>query len=231
MTRTKTKEPSVWSYDLTGPMVTKPAPIKPTPGIVFVQIQTPPEERNGLALPSRVAAGFRNHIGVVIASNYDELQPGDNVVCKFEFGTWRDELAFGDYRSEGEVISFGVYVDEELVKVGYGAEIDRFDASHGVVGKLEFMEGAIQPKLRPVGIQILVKRSQTNTTDRGLILPDAAHWRDNTGVIVGVGGHITDPDIQVGKTVLYNPWASTQAKGLGEDLAFVPYEGIEAVLD
>ena len=230
MIREKIKEEAVWSYDLTGPLLADRAPIRATRGVVFVEICNPPDMRNGIALPSTVAAGFRNHVGVVVASGYAGIECGDNVIVRLELGNWRDCLESNGYKSQGEVISFGTYVDDKDVLAGYPFVPERVDASLGVVGKIVFVDGT--PELRPLGMNTLIQRKTSFTEDRGLILPDSAHWRDNTGHVVGIGNEArkADPDLHIGDEVLYNPWAVVSAKGIGEDLCFVHYDGIEAIL-
>lgn len=81
-----------------------------------------------------------------------------------------------------------------------------------------------QPKIKPLGNRILVKRSKANTSKGGILLPDSAQEKPKQGVVLSVGtgklrddGTIEPIDVKEGDTVLFTSYAGTEVKSDGDD--------------
>jgi chaperonin GroES len=74
-------------------------------------------------------------------------------------------------------------------------------------------------KFRPLGDRVLVKRLETEEkTQSGIIIPDAAKEKAQTGAVVAVGtgrrdnsGHTIPMDVKVGDTVYFGKYTGTEA--------------------
>ena len=74
-------------------------------------------------------------------------------------------------------------------------------------------------KFRPLGDRILIKRvEQEEKTASGLIIPDAAKEKAQTGAVIAVGpgrknndGHLTPLDVKIGDVVYFGKYAGTEA--------------------
>ena len=73
--------------------------------------------------------------------------------------------------------------------------------------------------LKPLGNRILVKRSKTQTSKGGILLPDSAQEKPKEGTVIAAGpgktnedGTVTTMTIQVGDVVLFGSYAGTEVK-------------------
>lgn len=74
-------------------------------------------------------------------------------------------------------------------------------------------------RIRPLGDRVLVKRLEgEERTASGLIIPDSAKEKAQTGAILAVGpgrkdseGHIVPVDLKVGDVVYFGKYAGTEA--------------------
>jgi chaperonin GroES len=80
-------------------------------------------------------------------------------------------------------------------------------------------------KLKPLGDRLIIRAvDEEETTASGLVLPDTAKEKPQTGEVVAVGdGRIEDGeriplDVSVGDKVLYSKYGGTEIKVEGEDL-------------
>lgn len=81
-----------------------------------------------------------------------------------------------------------------------------------------------QPKIKPLGNRVLVKRSKATTSKGGILLPDSAQEKPKQGVVVSVGtgkcredGSVEPIDVREGDTVLFTSYAGTEVKSHGEE--------------
>ncbi|MEW6548356.1 MAG: co-chaperone GroES [Spirochaetota bacterium] len=86
--------------------------------------------------------------------------------------------------------------------------------------------------VKPLGDRILVKIKESETkTAGGIIIPQTAQEKTQTGVVVAVG---TDSDVikvKVGDEVMYDKYAGTQIKIDGLEHLIVKMSDILAVLE
>lgn len=85
--------------------------------------------------------------------------------------------------------------------------------------------------VRPLGDRILIKIKESETkTASGIIIPQTAQEKTQTGVVVAVG---TDSDVikvKVGDEVMYDKYAGTQIKIDGVEHLIVKMSDVLAVL-
>ena len=94
-------------------------------------------------------------------------------------------------------------------------------------------------KLRPLGNNILVKRSEAETTTKsGIVLPDAAKEKPKQGTIQAVGdgktldsGEKAPMTLKAGDTVLFTSYAGNEIKLDGEDLLIMSEDDVLAVVE
>lgn len=92
--------------------------------------------------------------------------------------------------------------------------------------------------LRPLADRILLKvMAQEEKTTGGILLPDSAREKPQTGEVVAVGsGKLNDdgkrvvPEVQVGATVLYSKYSGTDLKLGDADYVLLAEKDILAVL-
>ncbi|TXT42811.1 MAG: chaperonin GroES [Spirochaetes bacterium] len=86
--------------------------------------------------------------------------------------------------------------------------------------------------VKPLGDRILVKIKESETkTAGGIIIPQTAQEKTQTGVVVAVG---TDADVikvKVGDEVMYDKYAGTQIKIEGVENLIVKMSDILAILE
>ncbi len=86
--------------------------------------------------------------------------------------------------------------------------------------------------IKPLGDRILVKMKESETkTASGIIIPQTAQEKTQTGVVVAVG---TDADVikvKVGDEIMYDKYAGTQVKIDGADHLIVKMSDILAVIE
>lgn len=92
--------------------------------------------------------------------------------------------------------------------------------------------------LRPLGDRVLVKvLAQEDKTAGGILLPDSAKEKPQTGEVVAVGpGKLKDdgsrvtPEVKVGDTVLYSKYSGTDMKLSDTEHMLVAEKDILAIL-
>ncbi|HCX95555.1 MAG: co-chaperone GroES [Spirochaetia bacterium] len=86
--------------------------------------------------------------------------------------------------------------------------------------------------VKPLGDRVLVKIKESETkTAGGIIIPQTAQEKTQTGVVVAVG---TDSDVikvKVGDEVMYDKYAGTQIKIDGAEHLIVKMSDILAILE
>src|SRR6476661_1915570 len=93
-------------------------------------------------------------------------------------------------------------------------------------GKFEELSGGHHMKLKPLGDRLIVKAVEEEaTTASGIVLPDTAKEKPQTGKVVAVGdGAINEDgtrqplDVVEGDEVLYSKYGGTEITVEGEDL-------------
>lgn len=93
-------------------------------------------------------------------------------------------------------------------------------------------------KFRPLHDRVVVKRlEEDQKTAGGIIIPDTAQEKPQTGEVLAVGngiraenGEVTPLDVQVGDKVLFGKWSGTEVKLDGEDLLIMKESDIMGVV-
>jgi chaperonin GroES len=93
-------------------------------------------------------------------------------------------------------------------------------------------------KLKPLGDRLIIKAvDEEETTASGLVLPDTAKEKPQTGEVVAVGdGRIEDGeriplDVKKGDKVLYSKYGGTEIKVEGEDLLVLRESDVLAIVE
>ena len=94
-------------------------------------------------------------------------------------------------------------------------------------------------KFRPLHDRVVVKRIDAESkTAGGIIIPDTAKEKPQTGEITAVGpggrdeaGKLIPIDLRVGDKVLFGKWSGTEVKLDGIDLLIMKESDIMGVLD
>jgi len=89
-------------------------------------------------------------------------------------------------------------------------------------------------KVTPLFDNVLVEPLEAESkTASGIILPDSAKEKPQTGKVVGVGKGKMDKDgkvvamvVKIGDTVLYKKWGGNEVKVNGKDMMLVSQEDI-----
>jgi len=93
-------------------------------------------------------------------------------------------------------------------------------------------------KFRPLHDRVVVKRlEEEQKTKGGIIIPDTAAEKPQTGKVVSVGPGTPGPDgklqpmgVKKGDTVLFGKWSGTEVKVDGDDLLIMKESDIMGVL-
>jgi chaperonin GroES len=93
-------------------------------------------------------------------------------------------------------------------------------------------------KFRPLHDRVVVKRLEEETkTKGGIIIPDTAAEKPQTGKVVSVGpgargedGKLQPLDVKAGDTVLFGKWSGTEVKIDGEDLLIMKESDIMGII-
>ena len=88
-------------------------------------------------------------------------------------------------------------------------------------------------KVNPLADRVLLKADKAETkTASGIIIPDAAQEKTQTGVVEAVGpGTEKDPvTVKVGDRIMYDKYSGTQIKVDGEEYLIVKMSDIIAVI-
>ena len=96
---------------------------------------------------------------------------------------------------------------------------------------------ATATKIRPLGDRVVVKLVKEEKTAGGLVLPDAAQEKPQTGEILAVGpGRMLDNgtrqavDVQVGDKILFAKYSGTEVKLEGESYLLIAEKDILGVV-
>jgi chaperonin GroES len=95
-----------------------------------------------------------------------------------------------------------------------------------------------QPKIRPLGEKVLIKRLEAEDTTRGgIVLPDSAKEKPRRGTILAVGdGKVLDDgsraefQVKTGDVVLFSSYGGTEIKLDGEEFMLMDESDILAIL-
>jgi chaperonin GroES len=89
-------------------------------------------------------------------------------------------------------------------------------------------------KVQPLADRVLVKQEKSEAkTSGGIIIPDTAQEKTQTGVVVAVGPGTEKEKITVsaGQKVMYDKYSGTQVKIDGEDHLILKNQDIVAVIE
>jgi chaperonin GroES len=92
-------------------------------------------------------------------------------------------------------------------------------------------------KFRPLHDRVLVRRiGEEDKSPGGIIIPDTAKEKPNTGEIVAVGagardenGKLVPLEVKAKDTILFGKWSGTEVRLDGEDLLIMKESDIMAV--
>lgn len=93
-------------------------------------------------------------------------------------------------------------------------------------------------KFRPLHDRVVVERIEENQkTAGGIIIPDTAAEKPQTGKVVAVGpgarddsGKLVAPDVKSGDKVLFGKWSGTEVKLDGKEVLIMKESDIMGVL-
>ena len=93
-------------------------------------------------------------------------------------------------------------------------------------------------KFRPLHDRVVVRRiDEDEKTSGGIIIPDTAAEKPQTGKVIAVGpgardddGKIVPLDVKSGDTVLFGKWSGTEVKLDGDELLIMKESDIMGVL-
>ena len=93
-------------------------------------------------------------------------------------------------------------------------------------------------KFRPLHDRVVVRRLEEDTkTAGGIIIPETAQEKPQTGEILAVGngskaesGEVTPLDVKAGDKILFGKWSGTEVKLDGEDLLIMKESDIMGVI-
>ena len=93
-------------------------------------------------------------------------------------------------------------------------------------------------KFRPLHDRVVVKRlEEDQKTAGGIIIPDTAAEKPQTGEVLAVGngiknenGDVTPLDVKAGDKVLFGKWSGTEVKIDGDELLIMKESDIMGVL-
>jgi chaperonin GroES len=89
-------------------------------------------------------------------------------------------------------------------------------------------------KVQPLADRVLVKQGKSEVkTAGGIIIPDTAQEKTQTGVVaaVGPGTEKEKITVSVGQKVMYDKYSGTQIKIDGEDYLILKNQDIVAVIE
>jgi len=93
--------------------------------------------------------------------------------------------------------------------------------------------------LKPLGDRVVVKALEAETVSRGgIVLPDSAKERPQTGEVLAVGpgktldnGTVSALDIKVGDKVVYSKYGGTEIKVGGDEVIILRQDDILGVVE
>jgi len=87
-------------------------------------------------------------------------------------------------------------------------------------------------KVKPLADRVMVKLEKNEAkTAGGIIIPDTAQEKTQTGVVVAVGDDKEVIKVSVGQKVMYDKYAGTQVKIDGEEHLILKMSDIIAVVE
>jgi chaperonin GroES len=87
-------------------------------------------------------------------------------------------------------------------------------------------------KVKPLADRVMVKLEKNEAkTAGGIIIPDTAQEKTQTGVVVGVGDDKEAIKVSAGQKVMYDKYAGTQVKIDGEEHLILKMADIIAVVE
>jgi len=94
-------------------------------------------------------------------------------------------------------------------------------------------------KFRPLHDRVVVRRIEEDTkTAGGIIIPDTAAEKPQTGTVIAVGpgarddnGKLIEIDLKKGDNILFGKWSGTEVKIDGEELLIMKESDIMGVLE
>jgi chaperonin GroES len=98
---------------------------------------------------------------------------------------------------------------------------------------------AVKNTIKPLFDNVLIRPLEAEAkTASGIILPDSAQEKPQTGVIVAIGpGKVTPKGekeamvVKVGQKVMYKKWGGNEVKLNGEELTLVEQKDILAIVE
>jgi chaperonin GroES len=100
-------------------------------------------------------------------------------------------------------------------------------------------KAAAEPKIRPLGEKVLIKRLEAEEkTKGGIVLPDAAKEKPQKGTVLSVGdgrmlkdGKRVAFQVKKGDKVLFSSYSGTEIKVDGEEYMLMDESDVLAILD
>lgn len=94
-------------------------------------------------------------------------------------------------------------------------------------------------KFRPLHDRIVVRRvDEDERSPGGIIIPDTAQEKPNTGEVVAVGpgardekGKVVPPDVKPKDKILFGKWSGNETRIDGEDLLIMNESDVMAVIE
>jgi chaperonin GroES len=89
-------------------------------------------------------------------------------------------------------------------------------------------------KVKPLAARVLIKMEKTESkTASGIIIPDTAQEKTQTGVVaaIGDGTEKVKITVSVGQKVMFDKYAGTQVKIDGEDHLILKMEDVIAIIE
>ena len=98
---------------------------------------------------------------------------------------------------------------------------------------------AVKNTLKPLFDNVLIRPLEAEAkTASGIILPESAQEKPQTGIIVAVGSGKVTPKgekeamvVKVGQKVMYKKWGGNEVKLNGEELTLVEQKDILAIVE
>jgi chaperonin GroES len=87
-------------------------------------------------------------------------------------------------------------------------------------------------KVKPLADRVMVKLEKNEAkTAGGIIIPDTAQEKTQSGVVVAVGDDMDVIKVKTGQKVMYDKYAGTQVKIDGEDHLILKMSDLIAVIE
>ncbi|MDR0525956.1 MAG: co-chaperone GroES [Spirochaetaceae bacterium] len=87
-------------------------------------------------------------------------------------------------------------------------------------------------KVKPLADRVMVKLEKNEAkTAGGIIIPDTAQEKTQTGLVVEIGGDTEVIKVKAGQKVMYDKYAGTAVKIDGEDHLILKMSDIIAVIE